>query len=66
MKMVTVTPSKMAIRLAKEVRYVGEHCAECGHVYADVDDFLERDPKQGLGDDIVCDMCWEEYLKKRT
>ena len=62
----TVTPSKTALRLADEGRCSCEHCAECGHSYTDQRDFFHRNPKSGLGDDIVCEQCWQKYLAKRT
>ena len=43
-------------------------CEECGHIYTSVDDFLERNPRRGFGEDFtfVDDACWEQYLMKQA
>lgn len=41
----------------------GWKCAFCGHKYKDVEDFKEKSPKKGFGDEVVCAKCWKEYAK---
>ena len=42
----------------------GWTCNECNHKYKSVDDFRERNPKKGYDEDVVCGVCWPEYVKK--
>lgn len=51
----------------------GTRCAECGHFYASVDDFIERNPRSGYGkgkdnwqDMFVDEACWSEYERQRA
>jgi len=40
-------------------------CAQCGHKYNSVDDFIRCSPRRGYseGFTFVCSGCWEEYEK---
>ena len=47
----------------------GATCLECGHQYTSVDDFLERNPKQGCSSEpsepnFVCSTCWLVYAER--
>ena len=56
------TNQMMRIQLAMYVDD-GATCAQCGHTYNSVDDFMRCNPKRGYGEGMifVCNGCWEEY-----